>query len=97
VSYLERKIDLLAQAARDYCGTEATDPRTRHEIALDILECCGRIFSKRDVTLLKKGAALLSVFPLIKKDAEGLFKNKIQEMEDTFLSIQVMVSKVVQP
>jgi len=89
MSYIEKKIDLLAWAAKEWCGTESTEFDLRHEIALDVLETFGRVFSRRDPALLKKMGLLLSIMPLIKKDAEGLFKQKIQEMEDACLAIQV--------
>lgn len=89
MSYIEKKIDLLVSAAKECCGTESTEPALRHEIALDILETFGRVFSRRDPALLSKMGLLLSVLPLLKKDAEGLFKQKLVEMEDACLQIQV--------
>lgn len=89
MSYIEKKIDLLVESAKAYCGTELTDFDLRHEIALDVLETFGRVFSRRDPALLKKMGALLSIMPLIKKDAEGLFRQKIVEMEDACLAIQI--------
>lgn len=89
MSYIEAKIDLLVSAAKEYCGTESTEHSLRHEIALDVLETFGRVFSRRDPALLNKMGDLLSIMPLIKKDAEGLFKQKIVEMEDACLSIQI--------
>ena len=91
MTYIERKIDMLVAAAKEYCGTESKDFGIRQEIALDILTCCGRIFQTSEPATLKKLGELLSVFPLIKKDANGQFKYKLQEMEDALLQIQVKI------
>jgi len=94
MTYLEKKVDLIVAAARAWCGQEAMPFEVRHEIAVDALELCGRIFSKRDPVLLKKMAELLSIFPLLKKDAEGLFRESLVSMEDVCLSIQVKLQEL---
>lgn len=87
--YLEKKIDFLVEQAKLYCGTEATDSDLRQMIANDVLGCMGVLFARRDRALLSKMAGLLSIMPLLKKDAVGLFLGKLQQMEDACLSIQV--------
>jgi hypothetical protein len=89
MTYLEQKIDFLVKSAKTYCGTAVTDHETRQMIAIEILELTGKIFARRDLDLLKKAGSLLSIFPLLKKDAEGLFLERVQAMEDACLSIQV--------
>lgn len=91
MTYIERKIDMLVAAAKEYCGAEAKDFDVRQKIALDILTCCGEAFLRSTPVTLKKLGELLSVFPLIKKDAVGEFKVKLQQMEDALLQIQVKI------
>lgn len=93
MGYLEEKIEFLVRSARSYCGTAATDFETRQTIAKDILDLTGKLFALRDWALLKKAGLLLSVFPLLKKDAEGVFLQKIKDMEDACLSIQIALNK----
>jgi hypothetical protein len=89
MSYVEEKVDFLVAAAKKHCGTESTDQFLRQQIALDVLEMLGYIFHRPDPALLKKIAPLLSVMPLLKKDAEGQFKQSITEMEDAVLQLQL--------
>ena len=91
MTYIERKIDMLVSAAKEFCGTESKNFDLRQEIALDILACCGQVFQRSTPAHLKKLGELLSVFPLIKKDAIGEFKVKLQQMEDALLQIQVRI------
>ncbi len=91
MTYIERKIDMLVAAAKEFCGTESKGFDVRQDIALDILTCCGEIFKKSTPAHLKKLGELLSVFPLIKKDAIGEFKVKLQQMEDALLQIKVKI------
>lgn len=97
MGYLEEKIDFLVASAKAYCGTEATDPRTRQLIAFDVLALTGLLFTRGDHGLLKKSGALLSVLPLLKKDAEGIFLEKLKQLEDVCLSIQVALKKAQEP
>lgn len=97
MGYLEEKVDFLVEKAKAYCGTEATDGRTRQMIACDILELTGALFLRQDPGLLRKSGALLSVFPLLKKDAEGLFLERLKQLEDACLSIQVAIKKAQEP
>lgn len=92
--YLEKKIDLVVCAARTWCGRPSEPFDLRQEIAVDVLDLCGEVFSRRHPALLAKMGELLSVFPLLKKDAEGLFLEKLQRMEDACLSIVVELEKV---
>lgn len=89
MSYLENKVDFLVKQAKLHCGTEATDFDLPQMIANDVLGCLGLVFARRDHVLLKKMAELLSIMPLLKKDATGIFLEKIQQMEDACLSIQI--------
>lgn len=93
MTYIEEKVDFLVKSAKTYCGTAMTDHETRQMVALDILELTGRLFARRDRELLKKAGSLLSIFPLLKKDAEGEFLERVRAMEDACLSIQVALRK----
>lgn len=94
MSYLEKKIDMVVDAARTWCGRPSESFELRQEIAVDVLDLCGEVFSRRHPALLAKMGSLLSVFPLLKKDAEGLFLVKLQRMEDACLSIVVGLEKI---
>jgi hypothetical protein len=93
MTYLERKIEFFAESAQKWCGTEATDPFLRQTIAVDILDCISQVLARRDWKIMERAAKLLAVFPLLKKDAEGVFLQKLVQMEDTLLSIQVELRK----
>lgn len=73
MTYIEQKIDFLVESAKAYCGTEATGSEVRQMIPCDVLELTGRLFAQRDWRLLKKAGSLLSIFPLLKRDSEGMF------------------------
>lgn len=89
MTYMEKLADLLIESAKEYCGTEATRFELRQLIAKDILRWVGQVARNRDVHLYKKVGEMLAVFPILKKDAEGVFLKKIQETENLWLDIQV--------
>lgn len=95
MSYVEAKLDFLVESARRWCGTESIQGDLPQAIAGDILDALGRLLARRDADLLRrKGGDLLSVFPLLKRDAEGMFLEKLAAMEDVLLSIQVELRRV---
>ena len=91
VGYVEKKIDFLVESAKAYCGTEANDFETRQMISLDILQLIGKLFAQPDHRVMRKTGDLLSVFPLLKKDAEGEYLQRLKIMEDHLLAIQIAV------
>lgn len=94
MSYIEKKIDLVVSAARTWCGRASEPLDLRQDIAVDVLHLCGLIFTSRHPVLLAKVGKLLSVFPLLKRDAEGPFLAKLLRMEDMCLSIVVDLEKI---
>lgn len=93
VSYVESKIDFLVDWARKHCGHKGGEPWLEHEIARDILDLASGLIHRRYPHLLSHLGPLLSVFPLLKKDADGLFKKRLEGMEGVLLSIQVKIAR----
>lgn len=90
-TYLEAKVEFLVSWIKAEIPKEGADGAYVQEITLDALDLIGRVMDRRDRALLSKTGDILSILPILRGYAEGIFLGKLVRMEDVLLTLNAEI------
>jgi hypothetical protein len=89
VSWLETKVRFVAEEGRKVLEDPAVGALERQEVMMDLVRTAGALVERHDQASLFLAGEILSILPLARSRADGIWRKKLDDLQEILLELRV--------
>jgi len=93
MSWLETKVRFVACEGRKVLEDPDAGTLERQEVMMDLVRAAGSLVERNDRASLFLAGEILALLPLARSRAEGLWRRKLDELQEILLELRVTVGR----
>ncbi len=95
MGWLAVKVKFVTMEGRRVLEDPSADGLEKQEVMMDLVRAAGAVIERRDRAGLLLVGEILALLPLARKYAEGLFREKLDKLQEILLEIRIMAAKKI--